>query len=82
MMHVCLVHVSLEPPRKLLLSVLKQRPEYCFLEQNANTTIAMGELSESDLQQPYRSAASNTFRSYIVDPEATKDETDRNLYKR
>ena len=42
----------------------------------------MGELSVSDLQQPYRSAASNTFRSYIVDPEATKDETDRNLYKR
>ena len=45
-------------------------------------TVVYGELSESDLQQTYISAASNNFHPYIVDPKATKDKTDRNLYKR
>ena len=55
---------------------------FLFSVLQEGVTVVYGRLSESDLQQTYISAASNNFHPYIVDPKATKDKTDRNLFKR
>ena len=41
-----------------------------------------GSLSKFDLQREYKTDASDKFKPYIVDPEATKSKTDRYLTHR
>ena len=72
-MYLCIL---LESPCKAILNFI------FITAQLSNTTIALGELSTTDVKQNYRSAASNKFKPYIVNPETTHENTDRNLYKR
>ena len=46
------------------------------------TALVTGLLSKFDLQREYKTDASEIFKPYIVDPQATSGKTDRRLRKR
>ncbi|KAI0217501.1 hypothetical protein LSAT2_030719 [Lamellibrachia satsuma] len=50
--------------------------------QKEDAMLAGGFLSDRDVSSQYLSAASNTFKTFIVDPESTTDKTDRYLRNR
>ena len=50
--------------------------------QTEDTMLVGGILSEKDVQSEYLSAASDTFKTFIVDPVATINKTDRYLKHR
>ncbi|KAI0212797.1 hypothetical protein LSAT2_002238 [Lamellibrachia satsuma] len=50
--------------------------------QKDNTMLVGGFLSIDDVNSQYMSAASDTFKTFIVDPESTQDKTDRFLRNR
>ncbi|XP_077996024.1 uncharacterized protein LOC144449371 [Glandiceps talaboti] len=51
-------------------------------EQDEKLTLLAGLLSGSDLEEDYVSDASPHFKPYIVNPETTRDKTDRFLHQR
>ena len=61
------------------MSCLTFEPGYVCTAQQNGTRLVGGFLSPADVQSQYLSAASDTFKSFVVDPESTKDKTDRYL---
>ena len=53
----------------------------CVDDENC-TGLVTGTLSKFDLQREYKTDASEKFKSYIVDPQATTTKTDRYLKNR
>ncbi|XP_070560578.1 uncharacterized protein [Ptychodera flava] len=51
-------------------------------DQPTEVTLMAGVLSDDDLQDQYASDASHDFKPFIVNPDLTKDETDRDLRSR
>ena len=50
--------------------------------QREDAMLAGGFLSKDDVNAPYLSPASNSFKTFVVDPDSTKDKTDRYLRNR
>ena len=51
-------------------------------DQTSHKMLTGGFLSVDDLTAQYQSGASDMFKSFIVDPESTRDKTDRYLRNR
>ena len=57
-------------------------PTFFPVAQKDNTMLVGGFLSIDDVNSLYMSAASDTFKTFIADPESTQDKTDRFLRNR